>query len=351
LFSSFRSVFEHLSNEIIFEIYEYLDLYHVYYGFFSLNKRFKSLLVNSNIPIKINSSAIAKSKFEHYYKNIINPNKNRINILRLSNQFTVDIVFSPPGIISEFIQLQKLILENINVNNLYEIFQELISSINLHSLTLDIAEYLDNSIDIFPKLFLLSKLKYCSIKYQSKSDYNPLSNYLNISSIEHLTINARFPYNELYKLFYCVPKIRYLSIDYIIRSSADNYNESCPVQLSKDFKKVSLSLDLIQLNEFENIIKNFFRNVEVLTISTNYDEAYLDGNRWKHIISSYMAQLRIFDIKHDGSVSKSRKTYHELINDFSSSDWWKSKQWSFTHEHNWFQRANSGTFYSTEPFR
>ncbi|CAF4226210.1 unnamed protein product, partial [Rotaria sordida] len=106
-----KSVFEHLSNEIIFEMFNYLDLYHVYYGFFSLNKWFKYLLVDSNILIKTNTPAISKSKFKHY-KNIINPNKNRINILRLSNQFTVDIVFSSPYIISKFIQLEKLILEN-----------------------------------------------------------------------------------------------------------------------------------------------------------------------------------------------------------------------------------------------
>ncbi|CAF3044375.1 unnamed protein product, partial [Rotaria sp. Silwood2] len=303
-----KSVFEHLSNEIIFEVFEYLDLYHVYYGFFSLNKRFKYLLVDSNILIKINTLAISKSKFEHYYQNIINPNKNRINILRLSNQFTVDIVFSPPHIISEFIQLEKLILDNINMNNLYEIFQELMSLFNLRSLTLNIAEYVDSSIDIFSKLFLLPKLKYCYIKYQIKSDYSPLSNYLNISSIEHLIINARFPYNELYKLMDCIPKIRYLSINYIIRSSPNNYNESYPVQLSKNFKKVSFSLDLIQLDQFEKIIKNFFGNVEVLTISTNYDEAYLDANRWEHMISCYMPHLRIFDIKHDGCASKSTST-------------------------------------------
>ncbi|CAF1510443.1 unnamed protein product [Rotaria sp. Silwood1] len=109
----------------------------------------------------------------------------------------------------------------------------------------------------------------------------------------------------------CIPKVRYLSINYIIRSSPDNHNESYPVQLSENFKKVSFSLDLTQLNQFEKIIKNFFGNVAVLTMSTNYDEAYLDANRWELIISSYMPHLRIFDIKHDGCVSKSTSTYHK----------------------------------------
>jgi hypothetical protein len=63
-----------------------------------------------------------------------------------------------------------------------------------------------------------------------------------------------------------------------------------------------------------------------------------------------MPKLRIFDIKHDGCVSKNVATYHEVINHFSSS-FWITKKWFFTHQHNWFQRVNSGTFYSTEPYR
>jgi len=56
---------------------------------------------------------MSKLTFEHYHRNIVIPNKYRINILCLSNPFTVDIIFSPSCLILKFYQLKTLILENI----------------------------------------------------------------------------------------------------------------------------------------------------------------------------------------------------------------------------------------------
>ncbi|CAF4493784.1 unnamed protein product [Rotaria sp. Silwood2] len=81
-----RSILEHLANEMIYEIFEYLDYYDVYNGFCYLNKRFQYLVLYSIIP-----------------------NKHRINVLSLSNPFAVDIVLSPPPIISDFVRLETLI--------------------------------------------------------------------------------------------------------------------------------------------------------------------------------------------------------------------------------------------------
>jgi len=219
----------------------------------------------------------------------------------------------------------------------------------VHYDTFFFSEYVDSSIEVFSKVFLLSKLKFCKIKYRIKTDYNPLPNCLSISPVEHLIINARFRLNSLYNLIDCIPKLRRLSVNDLIHSSA-NEHESCPLHLAENLKHISLELDLINLNTFEKIIKNFFGNLEVLTISKKYDEAYLDANRWENLISSYMLKLRIFDIKHDGCVSKNVATYHEVIDHFSSS-FWITKKWFFTHQHNWFQRIDRGTFYSTEPYR
>ena len=58
-----RTVLEDLANEIIYEIFDYLDIYHVYQGFSNLNKRFRNLLEDSNLPIQINISTMTKSNF------------------------------------------------------------------------------------------------------------------------------------------------------------------------------------------------------------------------------------------------------------------------------------------------
>ncbi|CAF3433262.1 unnamed protein product [Rotaria socialis] len=223
---------------------------------------------------------------------------------------------------------------------------------NLHSLVLNPAEYVENATDTFCKIFRLSKLKYCKIKYQIKIDEDPLPNYFNecdYSSVEHLIIDARFPYGSLNSLLYCFPKLHRLSIDCLVYSRYED-NESCPIRLLKSLKHVSLKLDLIKFNKFEKIAQYFFRHVEVLRISTHYDAAYLDAQQWENLITSYMPSLRIFDIHHDGFGSVNGLTYHDLIDRFTSL-FWITKQWHFTHQHNWRERLNSGVFYSTQPYR
>jgi len=80
----------------------------------------------------------------------------------------------------------------------------------------------DSSTEVFSKLFLLSKLKYCKIKYRIITNYNPLPNYLNISPVEHLIINAPFPHNSLYNLIHSISKLRRLSVNYLTHFSSDD---------------------------------------------------------------------------------------------------------------------------------
>ncbi|CAF5083283.1 unnamed protein product [Rotaria sp. Silwood1] len=62
---------EDLANEILYEIFEYLDVYDIYKGFYNLNKRFQTLAINSNVVTKINISIMSKSNFKNYYRNIL----------------------------------------------------------------------------------------------------------------------------------------------------------------------------------------------------------------------------------------------------------------------------------------
>ena len=53
-------------------------------------------------------------------------NKDRIKVLRLSNPFTVDEVFSPVRLISSLTRLEKLILDQIHSKYLHNLLKHLI---------------------------------------------------------------------------------------------------------------------------------------------------------------------------------------------------------------------------------
>lgn len=53
--------FQDLSNDLIHNIFEYLDYFHVYQSFFTINSHFRYLVTNSKFSIRITLSSISIS--------------------------------------------------------------------------------------------------------------------------------------------------------------------------------------------------------------------------------------------------------------------------------------------------
>lgn len=348
-FNVHPTLFEHFPNEILYEIFEYLDIIHAYNTFFNLNIRFQNLFLYSNLSIQVDISSMTKSTFEQAYEKIIIPNQHRINYLRLSNPFTVDLIFSPPRVISKFIRLQSLVLDQIKAKYLENIFIQLSLLSHLQSLSIDLIDRVKNPTLFYLQIFRLPKLKYCRMKFDSENNRESLLLIPNeTSSIEHLVIKNYFQYQSFNNLFDYLPRLRYLSID-CVECSSLSYIDPSPIIL-KDLKYVSLKFNLIRFDELEKLVKNFFRSIEHLRLTSRYDPTYLDAQRWENLITSHMPNLRIFDLNNDSSPRFSSLSYHESIKEFSSS-FWTTRKWFFTHQHNWQVRLDCGILHSTEPYR
>ncbi|CAF4602369.1 unnamed protein product [Rotaria sp. Silwood2] len=75
-----KTYFEDLSNDLMYEIFDYLDEYDIYESFYDLNQRFKNLLIKSNLPIEIRFPSISKLNFYNYYRQMILSNRHRITL-------------------------------------------------------------------------------------------------------------------------------------------------------------------------------------------------------------------------------------------------------------------------------
>jgi hypothetical protein len=71
------SCIENLSNEIFYEIFDYLDGYDIYTAFYNLNIRLKNLVMNSSLSMKIEISF--KTVLHHHYKQFLNSNKQGLS--------------------------------------------------------------------------------------------------------------------------------------------------------------------------------------------------------------------------------------------------------------------------------
>ncbi|CAF4202665.1 unnamed protein product, partial [Adineta steineri] len=342
---NFVSHFENLPNEIIYEIFNYLDIYDIYYGFFNLKKRFENLYGHLNPYLRINISTMSKIRFDDYHQKIIIPNRQRILILRLSNPFTTDIIFSPPKIILKFVQLKTLILDKTDSTYLKNILKHMIHLPELSSLSINLIDFIKNSTEFYLQIFRLPKLKYCKLNFQIMAHLDVSSTSTNISSpIEHFVYEPLFPMESFENLLSFLPQLRHLPIHNIhdYRHRETNFS---PLRL-KSFTNISLKLSSMNFNRLEEIIKNYFYYIEVLHITSCDDPEFLNVKRWERLITSFMPNLRIFNMNHTGLADK----YHDVINQFNSS-FWINKKWYFTHEHITKDNAQTGIFYSMNPYR
>ncbi|CAF4707771.1 unnamed protein product [Rotaria sp. Silwood1] len=342
--------FEDIPNEIIYEIFEFLDVYHMYTAFFNLNIRFQNLFANSNLPIKINLSLTSRSTFEHQYKPIIMLNKHRISSLRLSNLFTIDMIFSPIRIVSKLIHLQTLHMNNIQSKCIEKLLKYLASLPCLSSLIILVVDCVENKNKLYRRIFRLPVLKYCKITMTKFVESEPLSIAINkYSSIEHLVINNGCYLHELISLLSYVPQLRRLSLRDLygtfikqteLHSIVFNY-----------LTHISINKTNMTFDEFELLIRNHFPQIQSLYFSRNFDDEFLNANRWQRLISSYMSQLRIFDC-HCTISAFNERNFQDLLNHFNSP-FWIERQWFFTHHirSTSMDRCNGMTIFSTNPYR
>ncbi|CAF2949277.1 unnamed protein product [Rotaria sp. Silwood2] len=125
------------------------------------------------------------------------------------------------NLILQFIQLETLILDNIDAKYLHNILKHSILLPKLYSLVLTPIDYVQDPSIIFIYIFRLPKLKSCKFTYQTKDNQEPLPFFLvdlKRSSIEYHVINSRFPFDSLNDFFFCLPNLRYLSINCLVGS-------------------------------------------------------------------------------------------------------------------------------------
>jgi len=353
--------FEDLSNDVIYEIFEFLDYFHAYKAFFNLNLRFRNLIINSTLPIQINISSMSRSDFNSYNTDIIKTGRHRINSLRITNPLIYDLVSSPFFILSTFVQLERLFIDKIESNNLQNLVHELISLPLLSSLTITSIDHVENKSTIYCEIFRLPSLKHCKLSLNGWSNNDPLPVAINeYSPIEYLIINHTIYLDELDSLLSYVPQLRRLSL-YSLQEPWDKERTKLSSLVLNYLTHVSLTWASINFDQFQHLIIDLFPTIQVLriSISNNTDTTYMDAKRWKQLILSHIPDLRIFDIRLEYSYrnpTTNNNNISELILDAQidqfTSPFWTERQWFFAQQsYETRYRNHKIIFYSTDLYR
>jgi hypothetical protein len=343
---------EDLSNELFYEIFDYLDGCELYEAFSNLNGRFKDILSCSSLRLKINLSFSLERQSEQRSINIIVQNRYNILSLRLMNRSAINRFFTSIVFDSSFHRLESLVLKDISSNHLIPILVSLTCLPRLFSLDLYVAYKLNNFDGAYRIIFSLPVLRYIKFSSDSYQPLVPLTIATNkqFSTIEYLNIDHSCRLDHFIAILSHTPRLNRLVCRQLIESNV-NVERVVPPTLST-LIHICISGCYLMFNKLESIIRKIHSPVRTFRISTYWGEAYLDADRWERLILQYMPHLREFYFQHHEFIDDDFEVteYHTRINRFMSS-FWIERRSIFELEIDVSGSLSSKIIYSMHPYR
>ncbi|CAF3820229.1 unnamed protein product [Rotaria sordida] len=321
---------EDLSNEIFFEIFDYIEYNDLFNAFLNLNNRFQNLLNYPFLRLKLHIDHQPEFAVQKYYTEFVIPNKYRIVSLYLHDQLDIISQSSLDNNNSSFSRLESLVLNQVQCQKLISIFPILTSLPRLFSITIN---FIDNTIDlteIYRLIFLLPYLKKVELSARRNSLMIslPMNTYEHYSSIKHLIIKHVCYVEELIVLLPYTPRLTHLTCIELSKQYQDI--ERMQSIMMENLTSITLNICDVQFDEFEIFIKKICKQLRILSIDKIQDIAYLNANRWEQLICKYMPYLHIFKFEYDEHYYQPIEwsSYHSQLNQFTSS-FWINRGWFF----------------------
>jgi hypothetical protein len=351
-FSKPMASIEDLSTELFYEIFEYLNGCEIYESFSNLNIRFQNLLICSSQSLKIDLCSKSESMLQHYCRQVIIPNKNRIISLRLSNILIMKQFLALTSIDSSFSRLESLILNEIASDIVVPFFNGLISLPRLSSLILQFDPNFQNLRRFYRMMLNLPVLKYSKISSKSSSEYllsSPTLDYGCISSLKHLIINHNCTINELLNILAYTPRLCYLTCKSIHKSAVKTRDVSINLF---NLKYISFDNHNAYFNEFEIFFKQIHSQIQVLRFKTYENWDFVDANRWKQLISYHMPHLHRFYFQCSVTFDYELRSYQKQDRSYGfTSSFWIERQWIFELKTDVSKARRREMIYLIHPYR
>ncbi|CAF1152145.1 unnamed protein product [Adineta steineri] len=332
--------FEDLSNELIYEIFDYIDYCLIYEIFVKLNLRLHSLFYESNLSLKINFPLTSKSIFQYRCKYIINSNIKRIISLNICKYFLE--FFS----INLFSSLKSLTVNQIQSDKISTLLSNLICLPNFSFLSIYSSNYFQDENSIYLSIFRLTKLKFCKLTFPSGGERVPLPIAIDsYHKLERLIINGHCRLEQLNSILSYLPVLQHLSCQYLYGTG----RECKEIQIPKNLTSIHLTIYRILFEEMKLFLSKISLRLKILRIKTFDNDDYFHAEQWEDLIVCHMPFLCIFDLQYSVSIDKDTR---QLLIDRFSSKFWIEKQWFFDYYYYYKDEYSYYlNFFSIVPYR
>jgi hypothetical protein len=317
--------FEQLPNELLLDLFEFLDAVHLLRAFSGLNSRLNTLLFTHLQAYQLDLRFISKSYFTNICQNHLPVIIDRVISLHLSEDETPtlpSLLLSSGFTLNRFIHLKKLSLCRIwSSNKLKELLiqcKSLLCLTHLNVIMYDNDPWnrpLTNMFTIDP-IWDLPKLTHCNL-----SGIDPSQSLITSYSIEYLSIKSfQCNFSDLLSVLKCTPHLRRICVN-ISGSTKSQLKTVIPRLISLNIRFQGPSQSLI------NLLQNM-PNLSHLTIEI--DKMYLNGYEWEELFVNYLTKIKIFRMKMNFNFSSQNNTEEqmdELLHSFQTHFWLEERQW------------------------
>lgn len=317
---------EQLSNELLLDIFEYLQSVHLIQAFYKLNTRFNALIIAHFKNHGLNLQSISKHTFNTICQEYLPLIADHITALRLSDDDDtpeeIDIFLSNPRAFYHFTRLTTLTLNHISSIETFEKFVKHFT--RLRNLTR--FELIDCCVLFKPKIlrslingiWRLPKLTSCSLDLQIDSNDLLRIPSVRSKSIKHLYIeNILFDMNDLIQLFRSTPNLQHLTAK-ILKIPDD---QRFPFEI-----KSILSLRLI-VDHLTNGTMSLIQNMpNLISLTLQTGKHHMDGHRWEQFITDYLPKLKIFQFWML-IILKKEEEVHKIIDSYRTPFWLVHRRW------------------------
>lgn len=315
---------EVLANELLLDLFEFLNTGELIRTFAGLNARFSQLLAYHLCLQRVDFRSLPEDDFDLVFQRFLPSAIDRIQSLRLSNEETpnlAELFFTRGFTFDRFVHLQSLTLHKIHsLDVLIEITGQCKSLIRLSIVDGEKWNRRERLVQLFENIWTMPRLRDCHLNgIHSKEIYfSNVSSSIERLSIENIPCNIHY----LPHLLQCTPDLQTLAVTMYSYSIDDQPLISMPSirSLTLSFGGSGQSL--------ETLFKSL-PNLSDLRIRTS--QIYLKGNEWQRRIEDYFPQLERFRLmmefevqENDGSMETS---IDDLLATFRSDFWLKEHQW------------------------
>ncbi|CAF3251842.1 unnamed protein product [Rotaria sp. Silwood2] len=296
---------ENLSNELLYKIFDYLDVNELFEAFSNLNYRFEQLLNSPLLLFKMKFHLTSYLLYTNFYEQ-----------MKLINKYQIYSLYV-------YLPLRNNLFFHLQPDVLLVVLSTLSNIPRLSSLTINNFNILKYSTDIYRIVFNLPLLKYFKFS-TSNSDLLislPTRTDEQYSSIKYLVIDHHCTLDEIGLLTSYTPQLDRLYVNKV----AKNLQNFSGINLYH-LNSIYLNIYNITFNELEIFLIKIYSNLKTLSMKCSNDTMFLNTHRWELLIMNYYPELEKFYLKYCDRISNDG-FYKEKI-DLSSSFWIK-KKWIF----------------------